>query len=153
MSDNSFTRCWLHYIWGTKDRASLLSPQGRARTSRYLQEYAKRNGIYMKIKYVNDDHVHALLDLPANLSIEMAGKLLKGASSYWINQNGIGSSRFRWQRGHGAFSVSQSRVAVVCRYTARQEEHHRSRTFQEEYAEFLNRYGLVLTPTGVKKNR
>ncbi len=153
MSTNSYTRCWLHYIWGTKDRASLLSLEARVKTSRYLQEYAKKNGIYMKINYVNDDHVHALIDLPGNLTIEMAGKLLKGASSYWINQNGVASRRFRWQRGFGAFSVSQSRVTVVCRYIARQEQHHRTRTFQEEYAEFLSQYGLILTPTGVKKNR
>jgi REP element-mobilizing transposase RayT len=96
----------------------------------------------MKINYFNADHTHALIDLPTNLTIEQVVQLLKGSSSHWINQNHLVKGRFAWGRGYGAFSVSHSDVSRVANYIARQEEHHRKRSFAEEYAVFVERYGL-----------
>ncbi len=96
----------------------------------------------MKINYFNADHTHALIDLPTNLTIEQVMQLLKGSSSHWINQNHLVKGRFAWGRGYGAFSVSHSDVSKVADYIARQEEHHRKRSFAEEYELFINRYGL-----------
>jgi REP element-mobilizing transposase RayT len=62
----------------------------------------------MVINYVNPEHVHTLIDLPAGLTIQDAFRLLKGASSHWINQNRIVKTKFRWGRGYGAFSAKQS---------------------------------------------
>ena len=64
--------------------------------SRYLNEYAKTKGIYMKINYVNADHVHALVDLPTGLSVEELMQLLKGSSSHWINENNLAPGKFAW---------------------------------------------------------
>jgi hypothetical protein len=69
-------------------------------------------------------------------------KLLKGGSSYWINRNGLIRGRFAWGVVYGAFSVSHSDVGRGARYIANQEEHHRKRTYAEEYAMFVRRYGL-----------
>ncbi len=69
-------------------------------------------------------------------------QLLKGSSSHWINQNRLVKGRFAWGRGYGAFSVSHSDIGRVANYIARQEEHHRRRTFAEEYEIFVKRYGL-----------
>src|ERR1700730_854546 len=96
----------------------------------------------MKINYVNAEHVHTLIDLPTNYSIEETMKLLKGASSHWINQERIVAAKFYWGRGYGAFSVSQSNVNDVSKYIAHQEEHHRRKTFAEEYETFVRVYGL-----------
>ena len=96
----------------------------------------------MKINYFNADHTHALIDLPTRYSIEEGIKLLKGGSSYWINHNSLIKGRFAWGLGYGAFSVSHSDVGRVARYIADQEEHHRKRTYSEEYAMFVKRYGL-----------
>ncbi len=96
----------------------------------------------MKINYVNAEHVHALIDLPTKHSIEETLKLLKGASSYWVNQNRIVPAKFAWGRGYGAFSVSQSNVDGVSKYIANQEEHHRRKTFAEEYQKLVRAYGL-----------
>ena len=87
MSVHSYSRCWLHLIWGTLNREKLLNKEAAARLSRYLTEYADTKGVYMKINYVNADHVHALVDLPTNLSIEELIQLLKGNSSHWVNAN------------------------------------------------------------------
>ena len=107
------SRCWLHLIWGTLNREKLLNKQAAARLSRYLDEYADTKGVYTKINYVNADHVHTLVDLPTNLSIEELIQLLKGSSSHWVNANDIVAGKFAWGRGYGAFSVSESNVAQV----------------------------------------
>ena len=141
MSVHSYSRCWLHLIWGTLNREKLLNKQAAARLSCYLDEYAGTKGVFTKISYVNADHVHTLVDLPTNLSIEELIQL-KGSSSPWVNANNIVAGKFAWGRGYGAFSVSESNVAQVAAYVAGQEEHHRVRTFAEELREFIERHGL-----------
>jgi REP element-mobilizing transposase RayT len=96
----------------------------------------------MKINYVNPDHVHTLIDLPTNKSIEDVVKLVKGDSSHWINENRLLRGRFGWSRGYGAFSVSHSDVEKVASYIARQEEHHRRKSFSAEFELFIKKYGL-----------
>lgn len=98
----------------------------------------------MKINYVNPEHVHALIDLPTSLAIQDVVQLFKGASSHWINKEGILPRKFSWGRGYGAFSVSHSGVDAVAKYIANQEEHHRKKTFQQEYEAFVRAYGLVM---------
>jgi putative transposase len=99
MSLHSYSRCWVHSIWGTLNREKLLNRTAAKRVSRYLDEYAENKGVYMKINYVNADHVHALVDLPTALSIEDLTQLLKGGSSHWINSNDIITGKFAWSRG------------------------------------------------------
>jgi putative transposase len=142
MSQHSYSRCWLHLVWATHNRDKLLRREARIQLSDHLIEYAKSKNIYMRSNYVNADHVHALIDLPTNLSIEDALHLLKGSSSHWVNQNGLTDSRFAWQRGYGAFSVSESVVPKTLAYIANQEDHHRSRSFTEEYRGFMEFHGL-----------
>ncbi len=96
----------------------------------------------MKINHVNPEHVHVLIDLPTHLSIEETMHLFKGASSHWINENGLVPGKFGWGRGYGAFSVSQSGVTEVTDYIVGQEEHHRRRSFAKEVKLFVERYEL-----------
>jgi len=96
----------------------------------------------MKINYFNPEHVHALIDLPTNKSIEEVVQLLKGSSSHWINEKRLLRGRFSWGRGYGAFSVSHSQADQVAAYIADQEKHHRKRTFNQEFEAFVERYGL-----------
>ncbi len=142
MSVHSYSRCWLHLIWGTLNREKLLQRKAAAQVSRYLTEYAQTKSFYMKINYVNADHVHALVDLPTGFSVEELMQLLKGSSSHWINANNLLSGKFAWARGYGAFSVSESNLEQVAAYIAGQEQHHRIRTFAEEIKEFVERHGL-----------
>ncbi len=143
MSVHSYSRCWLHMIWATKNREKVLNREARKKVSAHLTENAKVKEIYMKINYVNAEHIHTLIDLPTKYTIEDVSKLLKGELSYWINQNDIISNKFSWGRGYGAFSVSHSNVSKVAEYIAKQEEHHKKMTFLEEYRSFVENYGLV----------
>ena len=142
MSLHSYSRVWLHLIWATLERRPLLFESTAARVSAYLTQYASEKGIYLKINYVNPDHVHLLVDLPTHLCIEEAMHLFKGSSSHWINENHLVPGKFGWGRGYGAFSVSHSGVAEVAQYIATQEEHHRKRSFSEELKLLVERYEL-----------
>jgi REP-associated tyrosine transposase len=142
VSTHSYSRCWLHLIWETLRREPMLDKCAAARASANLSEYSHEKGIYMKTNYFNADHTHALIDLPTNLTIEQVIQLLKGSSSHWINQNHLVRGRFAWGRGYGAFSVSHSDVSKAANYIASQEDHHRKKSFAEEYEIFVRRYGL-----------
>jgi len=142
LSLHSYSRCWLHLIWTTLDREPMLTKPAAAKASRFLSGYALEKGIYMKINYVNPEHVHTLIDLPTSKSIEEVVKLLKGSSSHWINENRLLRGRFAWGRGYGAFSVSHSHANRVATYIANQEVHHRKKTFSQEFEIFVKKYGL-----------
>jgi putative transposase len=142
VSTHSYSRCWLHLIWETLRREPMLERRGAVRASVNLSQYSYEKGIYMKINYFNAEHTHALIDLPTNLTIEQVIQLFKGSSAHWINQNHLVKGRFAWGRGYGAFSVLQSDVSNVADYIAHQEEHHRKRSFTQEYELFVKRYGL-----------
>ncbi len=141
MSQHSYSVCWIHLIWSTLEHQKILNEEACRKTSKYLKEYAHSNDIYMKVNYVNPDHVHALIDLPTRYSIEDIAQLFKGSSSHWINENKLVVGHFSWARGYGAFSVSQSQVEKVAAYIIGQKEHHRYKTFEEEYNEFMKAYG------------
>jgi len=142
MSLHSYSRCWLHLIWTTLDREPMLTKPAAVETSRFLTDYSLKKGIYMKINYVNPEHVHTFVDLPTNKSIEVVMKLLKGASSHWINQQRLLRGKFYWGRGYGAFSVSHSHAERVAAYIAGQEKHHHKKTFRQEFELFVRNYGL-----------
>ena len=88
------------------------------------------------------DHVHMLLSLPATLSVAKAMQLLKGNSSKWIREAFPKMRFFAWQEGYGAFSVGVSGVDRTVAYIRNQAEHHRTRSFREEYAAMLKKHGF-----------
>jgi REP element-mobilizing transposase RayT len=142
MSLHSYTRVWLHLVWGTLERRPLLPGDAGTQVSAFLAEYARSKGVFMEINFVNPEHVHALIDLPTAMSIEEVMHLLKGASSHWINERDLVPGKFAWQRGYGAFSVSQSLLGEVRNYIATQEEHHRRLAFVDELKLLVTRYSL-----------
>src|SRR5262245_36844988 len=121
MSLHSYSRCWLHVVWATLDREPMLEKPAAVKLSQYFYEYAESKGIYLKINFVNADHVHMLIDLPTSCTIENVVQWFKGASSHWIGQQKLLRGHFYWGRGYGVFSVSHSHVERVCKYIAEQE--------------------------------
>lgn len=144
MSLHSYSKMWLHIIWATHNREKLLLEKAAKNLSEYLFNYSKKNNIYMQVNYVNSEHVHSLIDLPTNMTIENCLKLFKGSSSHYLNESNLINGRFSWARGYAAFSVSESQVDKVVEYIKNQKEHHRVKSFAEEYEEFLNKYKLLI---------
>ncbi len=143
MSVRSYTKIWLHLIWGTHNHENYLPDRTlRKELSKYYYAYSEEKKIYMKANYVNTDHVHALIDLPTNITLEDIFHLYKGSSSNWINKKV--SYKFSWSIGYGAFSVSESNIDKVVKYIMNQEEHHHKMSFAEEYEKFLQKHNVVL---------
>ncbi|MBI3878627.1 MAG: IS200/IS605 family transposase [Verrucomicrobia bacterium] len=142
MSLHAYSRVWVHLVWATIERRRLLDKPAAAKLSAYLHEYAAQKGIYMKINFVNPEHVHALVDLPTSLCIEDMMQFLKGGSSHWVNEQNLVPGKFGWGRGYGVFSVSQSGVPAVGAYIADQEKHHAKVGYEDELMTLVRKYGL-----------
>ena len=89
-----------------------------------------------------DDHVHILTSLPKTMALTDFVRVIKANSSKWIKQLDGHYSKFSWQEGYGAFSVSPTLIEKTINYIRNQAEHHKKRTFQEEYKLFLEAYGI-----------
>ena len=140
---HSFTSCLFHCVWSTKNREPYLTPDLRDRLWSYLGGIAKQNRIKMLAIGGAVDHVHIVLSLPATLAVAKAMQLLKGNSSKWIRETFPKMHSFAWQEGYGAFSVSISGVEPTIAYVRTQTEHHRKRSFREEFASMLRKHGLA----------
>ena len=130
-----------HIVFSTKDRRPSIAPAWRERLHHYLGAVLKNlDGIPQGVGGIAD-HVHMLIGLRANHCLANVVRDIKANSSRWVHDE-IGASRFSWQEGYGAFTVSAQLTPQVREYIAQQEEHHQTRSFQDEYLEFLKR-GLV----------
>jgi REP element-mobilizing transposase RayT len=93
-----------------------------------------------------EDHVHLLLSIPSTLSIAKAMQLIKGSSSKWVHDTFSEHVDFEWQEGYGAFTVGISQVSDTRTYIENQLEHHRTKTYQDEFVAFLERHGIEYDP-------
>ncbi len=140
----SLTNLLVHLIYSTKDREPFLSnPELRMELHHYLGGVVNEHGGRSIIVGGVADHVHQLLVLPKIMSVSDLVRELKRSSSLWIKQRDVLLKDFSWQGGYGAFSVGQGEVEMVREYIAKQEEHHRKRSFQDEYRAFLTKYGIA----------
>jgi putative transposase len=131
-----------HIIFGTKHREPLITPALQAELYPYMAGIVRgQHGLALEIGGM-PDHVHLVIRIGPDLSVSEIVRLVKANSSKWVNERFAGAGRFAWQRGYGAFTVSFSQLDATRRYVRDQEEHHRTRTFQEEFVEFLKRHGI-----------
>ncbi len=137
----SLSRIALHIIFSTKERFPFLKdPEFRGQMHRYLA--GAFNGLESPAIEVGgvQDHVHVLCLLSRTLSVSETIQKAKASSSSWAKHHEGLLRKFSWQTGYGAFSVNPLQMDPVREYIRRQEEHHRKRTFQEEYLEILRQY-------------
>ena len=138
----SLSKVVLHIIFSTKDRESWLDSDVRPRMHAYLAAVCRDLGAQLVRVGGVADHVHIVTTLPRTLSQAQMIERIKKVSSKWIKTLDARYRGFFWQRGYGAFSVSPSQVDAVLQYVDTQQEHHRTRTFQDEYRELLRRHGI-----------
>jgi len=138
----SLSKVILHIIFSTKNRESWLESHVRRRVHAYLATICRDFGAELAHVGGVADHVHIVTTLPRTLSQAQLIEQMKKTSSKWIKALDARYRGFFWQRGYGAFSVSPSQLEAVLRYVDTQQEHHRTRTFQEEYRELLRKHGV-----------
>jgi putative transposase len=139
---HSFNSVLIHCVWSTKNREPVLNSGLCGRLWPYLGGIARENRMKALAIGGAADHVHMLISLPGTLSVAKAVQLLKGNSSKWIHETFPKLRSFEWQQGYGAFSIGVSRVDATVSYIRNQPEHHRTRTFREEFISMLRKHGF-----------
>ncbi|MCG3145685.1 MAG: hypothetical protein HONDAALG_03327 [Gammaproteobacteria bacterium] len=137
------THLSLHYhlIFSAKDRVAHMSKDWRGRLHAYVGGIVNDLGGVPETIGGVEDHVHLLIGLRATHRLADVLREIKASSSKWVHEE-FKKPSFAWQEGYGAFTVSASQIEVVKNYIANQEEHHRKKTFQEEYLGFLIQSGV-----------
>jgi putative transposase len=139
---HSYISCLMHCVFSTRQRNKTISPDLRQRLWPFIGGIVRENKMKALAIGGTEDHMHILLSLPATLPVAKAIQLIKGGSSKWIHETFPSHKDFAWQEGYGAFSVSISQVEATIAYIKTQEEHHRKRTFEEEFLTFLKKHGI-----------
>jgi putative transposase len=130
-----------HFVFSTKNRAPSIAPEWQRRLHKYLGGIIRSTGGLPLVVGGVPDHVHLLVTLKPVHRLSDVLRDLKRSSSMWVHEE-IGERKCAWQEGYGAFTVSRSNIPTVKSYVEHQEEHHRKRTFQEEYRELLRKHGV-----------
>lgn len=136
----SLSQIFIHIVFSTKERRPLLQEQIRDELYAYLGGTLRNLEAPALAIGGTEDHVHILCRLPRTLAVSDLLEEIKKTSSKWIKTKGDAFATFAWQGGYGAFSIGQSGVDAAMRYIRGQAEHHRKRSFQEEFLDLLRRY-------------
>jgi REP element-mobilizing transposase RayT len=132
----------IHLVFSTKNREPLITDDVRSHLHAYMATVLQNLGATPVLINSIEDHIHLLFDLGRTTSVSKAVEDVKKSSSKWIKNQGAEFAGFAWQAGYGAFAVSESNVESVRIYIANQREHHRKKTFQDEYRQFLERHRI-----------
>ncbi len=139
----SYTKVCIHYVWSTKNREAILTLPYRNLLFKHIRENAFRKEIHIERLNGYVDHVHCLVWLKPNQTIDQIAKLIKGESAYWFNnQSGIKAVKLYWQTEYFAVSVCESRLPDIRAYIDNQEKHHQKKSFDDEYTEIKKVYAF-----------
>jgi putative transposase len=140
---SSFTQLTYHAVFSTKYRHPLICDSFRERFYEYIGGTIRNlKGHLIEIGGV-EDHLHLLATFPPTASVSDLIRDIKANASRWVNEQGEPDERFEWQKGYACFTVSYSHRPAVQRYIRNQQEHHRKRTFREEYIALLKKHDIA----------
>jgi REP element-mobilizing transposase RayT len=139
----TFTNLLYHIIFSTQGRQPLIPTEQAEEIHHYIGGIVREEGGALLEAGGMPDHIHLVCRFKADRAVAEMLRLIKANSSKWLNERPGQRHRFEWQAGYGAFTVSESQLPVVRQYVKGQAEHHRTRSFQEEFLEFLKRHGIT----------
>lgn len=139
MSD-TFTQIYIHVVFAVKGRQNLISAANREELHKYITGVVQNRDQKMLAVFCMPDHVHMLIGFKPAMSVSDLVRDIKANSSKFINEKKWVIGKFNWQEGFGAFSYSKSQQDDVVRYILNQEEHHKIKTFKDEYLDFLKKF-------------
>lgn len=139
---NSYTQIHIQAVFVVKYRAALISQSWKDELYKYITGIVQAHGHKMIIINGMPDHIHVLLGMRPTQSLSDLMQDIKGSSSKWINERRFTKTRFEWQPGYGAFSYSKSELQNVIDYIKNQENHHREKSFMEEYKDLLSEFSI-----------
>ena len=137
---HSLANVLIHLIFSTKDYLRFIRSEIETELHSYLAAVCNATGCRAHQVGGCEDHIHILFSLSRTVSISALAETVKKGSSKWLKTKGRHYSHFAWQPGYGAFSIGQSGFSATKDYILGQKEHHRRRTFKEEFLDFLAKY-------------
>lgn len=139
---NTYTQLYIQFVFAVQNRLSLIQPAWKDELYKYITGIVQSNN--HKLIAINGipNHVHVFVGYKPHQLIPDLLQDIKGSSSGWINKKGFVNGKFKWQAGYGAFSYSNSHIDWVVKYIMNQEEHHKKKTFSEEYLDLLKEYNI-----------
>ncbi len=138
----SWVRVYMHMVFSTKNREPFLnSLELRKNVFQHIKKNATEKEIWLDCVNGYSDHAHCLISLGKEQCISKVAQLIKGESSFWINQNKLTAEKFIWQDDYWVVGVSESRLESVRNYIHNQESHHSKKSFSYEINEFMEKYG------------
>jgi putative transposase len=137
MTKDNYIAVYIHFVWATKNFENVLDKSVRYKLFDHIYKDANLKGIKVKIVNGVENHIHCLVSMLTTQTIAEVAKQLKGESSHWFNENNPNHyQKLVWQNGYGAISVSPQAFKKVYNYIYKQEEHHKSQSFEEEWQIF-----------------
>ncbi len=139
---NTYTQIYIQIVFAVQNRTNLITEKFRDQLEKYMCGIISNNKSKPLAIYCNPDHTHILIGLHPSISVATIAGDIKASSSKWINENKFVVGKFNWQDGYGAFSYSKSQIDDVCKYILNQAEHHKKRTFKDEYLSILQKLNI-----------
>jgi len=140
---HTYVKNHIHLVFSTKGRLKMISKDVQPELWTYMAGICRHHGLVPIAINGTDDHCHVLFHLPTTIEASKAVQVIKANSSRWMSQRKKG---FAWQVGGGVFGVSVSNTPAVIRYIRNQEEHHRKRSFEDEYVTLLRKHEIEFDP-------
>lgn len=139
---NTYTQIYIQIVFAVKDRDKIISESIRDEIQKYFSGMIQNEGHRVMAIYCMPDHIHILVSFKPDFNLSAFVGTIKASTSRFINDRGWFKGHFSWQNGYGEFSYSISHIDQVVRYINNQQEHHKKRTFREEYIDFLNKFQI-----------
>ena len=137
---NTYSQLYVQIVFAVKYRQNLISKNNREELYKYITGIVQNKGQKMLAIFCMPDHIHIFVNIKPSISISDLVRDIKANSTKFINDNNLVKGKFSWQEGFGSFSYSKSHIVNVANYILNQEEHHRVKTFKEEYLDFLQKF-------------
>jgi len=139
---NTYSQIYIQIVFAVKGKQNLIQNDHREELHKYITGIVQNRGQKMLAIFCMPDHTHIFIGLQPSIAISDLVRDIKAGSSKFINDNKWMRGKFNWQEGFGAFSYSRSHIDKVVQYILNQQEHHRKKSFREEYVEFLTKYAI-----------
>ena len=139
---NTYTQLYFHIVFAVKGRSNLIFVNWKDELYKYISGIISNKNQKLMIINGMPNHIHLLIGTKPTCNLSDLVRDIKANSSKWINEKRFVNGKFEWQTGFGAFTVSQSGLKNVIHYIKNQEEHHKVKTFKEEYLDFLKAYKI-----------
>jgi REP element-mobilizing transposase RayT len=139
---NTYTQIHIHAVFAVQNRISCIQKSWQERLYLYIIAIIQKHEHKVLCIGGMPDHIHILIGFRPTQALSALMQEVKRDSSEWINKEKLVMGKFSWQEGYGAFSYAKSQIPAVCNYIETQEQHHKQKTFREEYLDILQKFEI-----------